>query len=86
MSRVRLVLIALGTAFALPALAGADVPPTKTPTPALTGTWRSAPEPTPLSSPFEFLSDRPPSRLASSRFFASAKLRNFTREPYFLFA
>ena len=53
MSRVRLTLTALGTAFALPALAGADVPPTKTPTPALTGTWRSSPEPTPLSSPFD---------------------------------
>ena len=53
MSRVRLTLIALGTAFALPALAGADVPPTKTTTPALTGTWRSATEETPLSSPFD---------------------------------
>ena len=53
MSRVRLVLIALGTAFALPALTGAAVPPGTTTHGPLIGMWRSAPEETPLSSPFD---------------------------------
>jgi hypothetical protein len=51
MSRVRLMLIALGVAFAVPALTGARVAATSVPT--LTGTWRSAPEETPLSSAFD---------------------------------
>jgi hypothetical protein len=53
MSRVRLTLIALGTAFALPALTGAAVPPATTSHTAITGTWRSAAEEIPLSSPFD---------------------------------
>jgi len=59
MSRVRLMLIALGMAFAVPALTGADVPPVTGPTqksasvPILTGTWRSVPEETPLTSAFD---------------------------------
>jgi hypothetical protein len=52
MSRVRLVLIALGTALALPALTGAAPPPTTSPS-ALVGTWRSATEETPLRSEFD---------------------------------
>ena len=52
MSRVRLTLIALGTAFALPALTGA-APPVTTSHGALAGTWRSAAEETPLSSEFD---------------------------------
>jgi hypothetical protein len=47
------VLIALGTAFALPALSGAAVPPGTTSHSPITGTWRSAPEETPLSSSFD---------------------------------
>lgn len=46
MSRARLILVALGMAFALPAPADAN-------TTALAGTWRSAPEETPLSSEFD---------------------------------
>jgi hypothetical protein len=53
MSRVRLTLIALGTAFALPALAGAVPPASTTSNSALAGTWRSAVEETPLSSEFD---------------------------------
>jgi hypothetical protein len=54
MSRFRLTLIALGTAFALPALTGAAPPPPPTTShSALVGTWRSAPEETPLSSEFD---------------------------------
>ena len=53
MSRVRLTLIALGTAFALPALAGAAAPPETTSHTSITGTWRSAAEETLLSSPFD---------------------------------
>jgi hypothetical protein len=53
MSRVRLTLIALGTAFALPALTGAAMPPATTSLSAIVGTWRSAPEETPMSSPFD---------------------------------
>jgi hypothetical protein len=53
MSRVRLMLIALGTAFALPALTGAAPPPPTTSPAALIGTWRSVPEETPLSSEFD---------------------------------
>ena len=53
MSRVRLMLIALGTAFALPALTGAAAAPPTTAHPSLTGTWRSAIEETPLSSSFD---------------------------------
>jgi hypothetical protein len=52
MSRVRLTLIALGTAFAWPALAAATPPPTASHS-ALIGTWRSVPEETPLSSEFD---------------------------------
>jgi hypothetical protein len=52
MSRVRLMLIALGMAFAVPALTGAHVAPV-TAAPTLTGTWRSAPEETPLTSAFD---------------------------------
>lgn len=46
MSRVRLTLIALAMAFAVPAFAATTAPP-------LTGTWRSTPEETPLTSPFD---------------------------------
>ena len=53
MSRVRLMLIALGTAFALPALPGAAPAPPTTAHPSITGTWRSAVEATPLSSSFD---------------------------------
>ena len=53
MSRVRLTLIALGTAFALPALTGAAAAPPTTSHSALIGTWRSAVEQTPLSSSFD---------------------------------
>jgi hypothetical protein len=53
MSSVRLTLIALGTAFALPALIGAAPPPPTVSHSALIGTWRSAPEETPLSSEFD---------------------------------
>jgi|SRR5688572_3076328 len=53
MSRVRLTLIALGTAFALPALTGAAMPPATTSHTAITGTWRSAAEETPMGSPFD---------------------------------
>jgi len=53
MSRLRLSLIVLGTAFALPALTGAASPPPTTSHSALVGTWRSAPEETPLGSEFD---------------------------------
>jgi hypothetical protein len=61
MSRVRLVLIALGMAFAVPALTGANVPlattlseeATSATAPMLAGTWKSAPEETPLSTAFD---------------------------------
>ena len=62
MSRVRLVLIALGMAFAVPALTGANVPlatalieeaASATSAPTLAGTWKSAPEETPLSTTFD---------------------------------
>jgi hypothetical protein len=48
-------MIALAMAVAVPALAGASASPatTRTTTPTLTGTWRSAPEETPLSSTFD---------------------------------
>ena len=62
MSRVRLVLIALGMAFAVPALSVANVPlattlseeaTSATTAPTLAGTWKSAPEETPLSTAFD---------------------------------
>ena len=52
MSRVRLLVIALGTALALPTLSGAAVPP-PTASHSIAGTWHSAAEETPLSSPFD---------------------------------
>ena len=62
MSRVRLVLIALGMAFAVPALSGANVSlattlseeaATATTAATLAGTWKSAPEEIPLSTAFD---------------------------------
>ena len=53
MSCVRLTLIAMGTAFALPALTGAAMTPATTSLNAIIGTWRSAPEETSMSSPFD---------------------------------
>jgi hypothetical protein len=53
MSRVRLVLIALGTAFALPALTGAAAPSSTTSHKAIIGAWRSTLESIPLSSSFD---------------------------------
>ncbi len=53
MSRLRLTLIALGTAVALPALTDAAPSAPTTSPGALVGTWRSAPEETPLSSEFD---------------------------------
>ena len=45
MSRARCIVVALGMAFALPAPAATN--------PTLAGTWRSAPEETPLSTDFD---------------------------------
>ena len=58
MSRVRLMLIALATAFAVSAPAGATAtlqsgPAAPSTDPALAGSWRSAPEETSLSSDFD---------------------------------
>ena len=53
MSRVRLTLIALGMAFALPALAAADESLKAASDQPLTGTWRSAPDELPLSTSFD---------------------------------
>ena len=58
MSRVRLMSIALGMAFAVSAPAAARAvlqsgPAAPSATPALAGTWRSAPEETSLSSEFD---------------------------------
>ena len=62
MSRARFMLIALGMAFAVPALTGANVllagtpseeAATATTAPTLAGTWKSAPEETPLSTAFD---------------------------------
>jgi hypothetical protein len=53
MSRVRLTLIALGIAFALPALAAADESLKAASDQPLTGTWRSAPDELPLSTSFD---------------------------------
>lgn len=55
MSRVRQMLIALGMAFALPALPGAaqgTATPVSTRSP-LAGTWQSRPDETPLSAPYQ---------------------------------
>jgi hypothetical protein len=56
MSRARLTWLALGTALAIPALTGANVPPVADPAanaPTLTGTWRSLPEEMALTTSFD---------------------------------